>query len=78
MDKAINIEIIRNRLEEYRKNTKSKSKKTMTVPEMRQLLGLGKTESYYLVHKGFFETDVIAGQMRINCKFRPNGALFPK
>lgn len=38
---------------------------TMSVPEMRELLGLRKTESYWLVHKNVFTTVVIAGQMRI-------------
>ena len=28
-----------------------KRKKSMSVPEMGRLLGLGKTESYYLVKK---------------------------
>lgn len=38
-------------------------KQTMTVPEMRKLLGLKKTESYWLVHRNFFRTDIVAGQM---------------
>ena len=33
-----------------------KSKKTMSVPEMRRLLGLKKTDSYWLVHRNFFQT----------------------
>ena len=28
-----------------------KSKKTMSVPEMRRLLGLKKTDGYWLVHR---------------------------
>ena len=40
-------------------------KKYMSVPEMRRLLGLGKTDSYWLVHKNFFTTEVISGQMRV-------------
>lgn len=36
----------------------------MFVPEMRRLLGLGKTESYWLVKKNYFEVIVIAGKMR--------------
>lgn len=33
----------------------SKTRKTtMSVPEMRQLLGIGKTDSYWLVHKQCF------------------------
>lgn len=42
--------------------------KTMTVPEMRRLLGLKKTESYWLVHRNFFRTDIVEGQMRIDVK----------
>ncbi len=41
-------------------------KKTMTVPELRQMLGLQKTDSYWLVHKQCFKTTVIGGQMRID------------
>lgn len=40
--------------------------KTMKVIEMGKLLGLKKTESYYLVHKGFFKTYMICGTMRID------------
>ena len=42
------------------------NKNTMTVPEMRKLLGLHKTDSYWLIHKGLFETEVIGGQIRID------------
>lgn len=42
-----------------------KSKTTMSVPEMRRVLGLGKTDSYWLVHKQCFETIMVAGKMRI-------------
>lgn len=42
-------------------------KKTwMTVPEMGKLLGLKKTDRYWLVHKNLFEMKEIAGKMRIN------------
>lgn len=41
-------------------------KQTMTVLEMRKLLGLKKTESYWLVHRNFFRTDIVAGQMQID------------
>ena len=42
------------------------TRKTMSVPEMRRLLGLKKTESYWLVHRNFFKTDIINGKMRID------------
>lgn len=40
-------------------------KTTMSVREMREMLGLGKTESYWLVHKNYFETILVYGKMRI-------------
>ena len=40
-------------------------KKSMSVPEMGRLLGLGKTESYYLVKKNWFEVVTIGGKMRV-------------
>lgn len=41
-------------------------KKWMTVTEMGNLLGLKKTERYWLVHKNVFETKEIFGRMRVN------------
>lgn len=41
------------------------NKKSMSVTEMRRLLGIGKTDSYWLVKKGYFETVIIAGKMRV-------------
>lgn len=41
-------------------------KRTMSVPEMRKLLGIKKTESYWLVHKNYFKTELINGTMRID------------
>lgn len=38
---------------------------TMSVPDMRKMLGLGKTESYWLVKQKHFETVIRAGQMRV-------------
>ena len=38
---------------------------TMSVQEMGKLLGLKKTDSYYLLHKQCFETVVIAGKIRV-------------
>lgn len=35
---------------------------TMTVPEMGQLLGLGKTDSYWLAHQGKFECFQLKGR----------------
>lgn len=41
------------------------NKISMSVPEMRKLLGLGKTASYWLVKKNYFETVIVAGRMRV-------------
>lgn len=38
----------------------------MSVPEMREMLGLKKTESYWLVHRNFFKTEIINGIMRVD------------
>ena len=43
----------------------TKQKKTMSVREMGRLLGLKKVESYWLVHKEYFETVLISGKMRV-------------
>lgn len=40
--------------------------KTMSVSEMRKLLGLKKTEGYWLVHREFFKTEIIGGMMRVD------------
>ena len=40
-------------------------KKTMSVREMGKLLGLKKVESYWLVHKEYFETILVTGKMRV-------------
>ena len=42
-----------------------KSKTSFSVPEMRKMLGLSKTEAYWLVKKNFFKTIVAAGRIRI-------------
>lgn len=38
---------------------------TMSVPEMGRMLGLSKTEGYWLVHKNYFATILVEGKMRI-------------
>lgn len=40
-------------------------KSSMSVPEMRALLGLGKTDSYWLIHREHFETRTVAGHYRV-------------
>ena len=61
-----NAQEIRTRLEQFQANKDPKLKNTMSVPEMRRLLGLKKTESYWLVHRNFFETRIIDGWMRVD------------
>ncbi len=40
-------------------------KTTMSVAEMRKILGLKKTEGYWLIHKNCFETIIVCGKMRV-------------
>jgi hypothetical protein len=40
-------------------------KKSMSVMEMGRMLGLKKTNSYWLIKKGWFETVMVAGKMRV-------------
>lgn len=46
----------------------SSSKTTMSVKEMQQILGLKKTDSYWLVHRQLFDTILVAGKMRVVIK----------
>lgn len=48
------------------KDKNLEKRKTMSVPEMRELLGLKKTESYWLVHRQFFKTITVGGKMRVD------------
>lgn len=41
-------------------------KKTMSAVELGQLLGLKKTERYWLLHKHYFEWEEINGSFRVN------------
>lgn len=49
----------------YGKAEPTTAKTTMSVREMRQLLGLGKTDSYWLLHKNLFEVILINDKRRI-------------
>lgn len=66
MDNSMEIQDIRTRLEQFQANKDPRLKNTMSVPEMRRLLGLKKTGSYWLVHRNFFETKIIDGKMRVD------------
>lgn len=51
------------------KQTEARSDKTtMSVREMADMLGLGKTESYWLVNKRFFKTVQISGRTRVDIR----------
>lgn len=57
---------IRTGFEKYQATKDPILKNTMSVSEMRRLLGVKKTESYWLVHRNFFETRIIDGIMRVD------------
>lgn len=46
-------------------NLQPVKKTSMSVPEMQKMLGLGKTEAYWLVKKKYFKTVVAGGRMRV-------------
>lgn len=66
MDQYKETQDISSKLEKYKTNHDPKLKNTMSVPEMRRLLGVKKTENYWLVHKNYFETKIIDGKMRVD------------
>ena len=41
------------------------AKTSMSVMEMGRMLGLKKTNSYWLVKKHYFETIIVKGKMRV-------------
>lgn len=41
------------------------AKTSMAVSEMRKLLGVCKTESYWILKKNVFEVRMVAGHMRV-------------
>lgn len=41
------------------------NKKSISVPEMRRMLGLGKTDSYWLIKKEYFKTIILFGKIRV-------------
>lgn len=66
MDAMNDIQKIRTQIEQHQTEQEQVLRRTMSVLEMRKLLGLKKTESYWLVHKKFFKTETIGGMMRID------------
>ena len=43
----------------------SRKRTSMSVPEMGRMLGLCKTESYWLIKKNYFKTILVGGTMRV-------------
>lgn len=66
MSEAKDLTEIRKQIQQRSAEQKLTRRSTMSVPEMRKLLGLKKTDSYWLVHKNFFKTEVIGGMMWID------------
>ena len=66
MDAMNDIQRIRTQIEQHQAEQEQILRRTMSVPEMRKLLGLKKTESYWLIHRKFFKTETIGGMMRID------------
>lgn len=66
MDAMNDIQKIRTQIEQHQAEQEHVLRRTMSVPEMRKLLGLKKTESYWLIHRKFFRTETIGGMMRID------------
>ena len=57
---------LKTEIKNHRLSKEPALQKTMSVPEMRKLLGLKKTEGYWLVHREFFKTEIIGGMMRVD------------
>ena len=66
MDAMNDIQKIRTQIEQHQAEQEQVLRRTMSVPEMRKLLGLKKTESYWLIHRKFFRTETIGGMMKID------------
>ena len=66
MDAMNDIQKIRTQIKQHQAEQEQALRRTMSVPEMRKMLGLKKTESYWLVHRKFFKTETIGGMMRID------------
>ena len=43
----------------------TRKRTSMSVPEMGRMLGLCKTESYWLIKKNYFKTILVGGTMRV-------------
>lgn len=66
MSEAKDLTEIRQQIQQRSAEQKLTQRSTMSVSEMRKLLGIKKTDSYWLVHKNLFKTQIIGGMMRID------------
>lgn len=66
MSEAKDLTEIRQQIQLRSAEQKLTQRSTMSVPEMRKLLGLKKIDSYWLVYKNLFKTQIIGGMMRID------------
>lgn len=66
MENVSEAQDIRTKLARFQENKDTRLRNIMSVPEMCRLLGLKKTESYWLVHRNFFKTKIIDGKMRVD------------
>lgn len=46
----------------------SQKKETMSVREMREILGIKKTDSYWLIKRQYFKTVIVDGKIRVDIK----------
>lgn len=46
----------------------SQKKETMSVREMREILGIKKTDSYWLIKRHYFKTVIVDGKIRVDIK----------
>lgn len=46
----------------------TRKKETMSVREMREILGIKKTDSYWLIKRNYFKTVIVDGKMRVDIK----------
>ena len=46
----------------------SQKKETMSVREMREILGIKKTDSYWLIKRNYFKTVIVDRKIRVDIK----------
>ena len=60
------LQNMRTKIEQYRVSKDPALQKTMSVQEMRKLLGMKKTAGSWIVQRTFFKTEIIGGVMRVD------------